>query len=167
MDHPLAPEPETSPDLPTVPWTMKDIWIGLALFLVWLLISIGFGLAREYYSWSFDLGLFLVLWEMVLIIPAWWLTIHKYKLSWEALGLRKFNPTSLAIGCGLMVFTYLFNFLYNMALLFKGIESGFEVSEIFEIGGSPWLIFLAGVVIAPLVEEIVFRGFILYVSSKQ
>lgn len=160
IDHPLSPGPESPPDLPTVPWTIKDIWIGLALFLAWLLISIGFGVARVRYSWNFDLGLFLVLWELVLIIPAWWLTLHRYKLKWEALGIRKFDPVSLAIGCGLMVFTYLFNFLYNMALLYQGIQSDFEITDIFEMGSSPWLIFLAGIVIAPFVEEIFFRGFI-------
>lgn len=159
-DHPLSPETETSQDLPSVPWGMKDIWIGLALFLVWLLVSIGFGIAREIFAWKFDLGLFLVLWEMVLILPAWWLTVHKYQLNWDSLGIRKFDLTSLAIGCGLMVFTYLFNFLYNLALLSRGVQSNFDVSDIFNISNSPWLIFLAGIVIAPLVEEIFFRGFL-------
>ena len=154
------PDADTSPDLPTVPWTMKDIWIGLALLLAWLLVSIGFGFAREIFSWEFDLGLFLVLWELVLIFPAWWLAIKRYNLGWDALGIKKFDLTSLAIGCGLMIFTYLFNLFYNLALLLKGIESGFDVSDIFTSGGSPWLIFLAGIVIAPLVEEIFFRGFL-------
>lgn len=143
-----------------MPWTTKDVWIGLALFLVWLLVSIGFGLVREIFAWKFDLGLFLVLWELVLIIPAWWLTIRKYKLSWDSLGIRKFDLATIAIGCGLMVFSFVFNFLYNLSLMLKGVQSGIDTSAIFGSGTSPVLIFLAGIVIAPLVEEIFFRGFV-------
>jgi membrane protease YdiL (CAAX protease family) len=160
VEKPDLSDIETHPPAPRVPWTTKDVWIGLGLFLVWLLVSIGFGLAREIFAWKFDLGLFLVLWEMVLIIPAWWLTIRKYNLEWSALGLRKFDLTTVAIGCGLMVFAFIFNFLYNLALMFKGIQSGIDPSALFGSGASPFLIFLAGIVVAPLVEEVFFRGFI-------
>ncbi len=149
-----------------VPWSIRDVWFGLGLFLVWLLVSLGFGIAKDFFDWQIDLGLFLVLWELVLILPAWWLTVHKYQLSWESLGLRKFDLNTLAIGCGMMVLTYLFNMLYNLSLLFKGIQSRFEVSEIFGLGTSPWLIFLAGIVVAPLVEEVFFRGF-LYTGLRE
>ena len=160
IDHPPVIEEKNLPDLPHVPWTMRDVWLGLTLFLIWLLVSLGFAIARETYAWGFDIGYFLVLWELVLIIPAWLLTIRKYKLSWEDLGLRKFDLATIAIGCGLMAFTFLFNFLYNLFLLLNDIQSNFEVSEIFSDVSSPWLIFVTGVLIAPLVEEIFFRGFL-------
>jgi membrane protease YdiL (CAAX protease family) len=139
---------------------MKDIWFGLSLFLIWLLVSIGFGVAIESFAWDIDIGLFLVLWELVLIVPAWWFTVRKYKLSWKSLGLRKFDLATLAIGCGMMVFVYTFNLLYNLGLMFRGIQSAYEPSNLFDAGTSPWLIFLAGIVVAPLVEEIFFRGFL-------
>ena len=159
-DKPINPEQEIQPDQPLVPWTTKDVWIGLGLFLVWLLVSLGFGIAKEAYAWEFDVGLFLAFWELALIVPAWWLTIRKYQLPWHALGLRKFDLTTVAIGCGLMIFSFIFNFFYNLALLFKGIQSRFEVEGLFQSGSSPWLIFLTGIIIAPLVEEIFFRGFV-------
>ena len=145
---------------------MRDVWFGLGLFLLWLLISIGFGICKELYNWKFDIGLFLVLWEFVLILPAWWLTIRKYRLSWDSLGIRKFDLATIAIGCGLMVFSYIFNLLYNMALMFKGVQTPYDASDIFGSGSSPWLIFLAGIVVAPLVEEIFFRGF-LYTGLRE
>jgi membrane protease YdiL (CAAX protease family) len=160
MDKPTKPEQEIQSDQRQVPWTTRDVWIGLALFLIWLLVSLGFGIAREAYDWEFDIGLFLALWELILIVPAWWLTIRKYKHPWSSLGLRKFDLTTVAIGCGLMIFSFIFNFIYNLVLLFKDIHSPFEVEGLFQSGASPWLIFLTGIVIAPLVEEIFFRGFI-------
>jgi membrane protease YdiL (CAAX protease family) len=160
MDNPNPSPIEPKPALQQVPWTMRDLWLGLILFLIWLLISLGFAYAREFYNWQFDLGYFLVLWELVLILPAWWLTIRKYRLGWDALGLRNFDLTSLAIGCGLMVFTFLFNFMYNIYLVFRNIQPAIEVSELFNNGASPWLILLTGIGVAPLVEEIFFRGFL-------
>lgn len=160
MDTPIHPEEELQSASPGVPWTTRDVWIGLALFLLWLLVSVGFGIAREAYSWDFDFGLFLALWELMLILPAWWLTIRKYQLPWRSLGLRKFDLTTVAIGCGLMIFSFIFNFFYNLALLFKGIHSPIEVESLFQTAASPWLIFLTGIIIAPLVEEIFFRGFL-------
>jgi membrane protease YdiL (CAAX protease family) len=145
---------------PQVPWTTRDVWIGLALFLVWLLISVGFGFALEFFDWKFDLGLFLVLWELILILPAWWLTVRKYQVDWRSLGLRKFDLTTIVIGCGLMLFSFAFNFLYNLSLMLKGIQSGIDPNALFGSGASPFLIFVAGIVIAPLVEEIFFRGFV-------
>ncbi len=159
-NHSPHAAPEIQTPLPRVPWTTRDVWFGLVLFLAWLLISIGFAIAKEAYTWDFDIGLFLALWELVLIIPAWWLTVRKYQLSWDILGLRKFDLTTIAIGCGLMIFTFTFNFFYNLFLLLNDIQSNFEISDIFNDIGSPWLIFITGILIAPLVEEIFFRGFV-------
>jgi uncharacterized protein len=160
MDNPTKPTTEDLSIQPRVHWTTRDVWFGLGLFLVWLLVSVGFGIARESFGWQFDIGFFLVLWELILIVPAWLLTVHKYQLSWDALGLRKFDLTSIAIGCGLMIFTFIFNFFYSLGLMFKGIQSQYDISGLFGAGTSPWLIFLAGIVVAPLVEEIFFRGFL-------
>jgi membrane protease YdiL (CAAX protease family) len=160
MNNSINPPSETQPASHQVPWTMREIWIGLTLLLIWLLVSLGFGYARETLNWQFDIGYFLVLWELVLILPAWWLTIRKYRLSWDSLGLRNFDLTSLAIGCGLMIFTVFFNFFFNLYLVFKNIQPTIEINDLFNNGASPWLIFLTGIGIAPLVEEIFFRGFI-------
>jgi membrane protease YdiL (CAAX protease family) len=166
MENSINPPSENHSPSRQIPWTMRDIWLGLTLLLLWLLVSLGFGYAREIYNWQFDVGYFLALWELVLIIPAWWLTVRKYQLSWDSLGLRNFDLTSLAIGCGLMIFTFFFNFFYNIYLIFKNIQPAFEASELFNNGASPWLIFLTGIVIAPLVEEIFFRGF-LYTGLRE
>lgn len=160
MESPIHLEDNSQPPPPRVPWSIQDVWFGLGLFLAWLLVSIGFGIGKEAFGWKFDIGLFMVLWEMVLILPAWWFTVRKYKLGWDSLGLRKFDLTTIAIGCGLLLFTYLFNLCYNISLLYKGIQSPYEISDIFGAGTSPWLIFLAGIIVAPLVEEIFFRGFL-------
>jgi membrane protease YdiL (CAAX protease family) len=160
MDSSTSLEGENETGKTPIAWSIRDVWFGLGLFLLWLLVSIGIGVAIEAFGWDFDIGLFLILWELILIVPAWWFTIRKYKLSWAALGFRKFDLTTLVIGCWMMVFTYLFNLFYNLGLLFRGIQSRVDVKNLFGTDTSPWLIFLAGIVVAPLVEEIFFRGFL-------
>jgi len=130
------------------------------MFGLWTLIALGLGIGRERFSWDFDLGIFIALWELVLILPAWWFTLRKYRLPWSALGLRKFEFTSLAIGCGLMILSSCFNFFYNLAASLLNLQTQPDISSLFEDVSSPWPLLFAGVIVAPFVEEVFFRGFV-------
>lgn len=149
-----------SPPPELVPWIARDVWAGLGVFGLWTLIALGFGIGREAFSWKFDIGVFIALWELVLILPAWWFSVRKYHLPWSALGLRKFEFTSLAVGCGLMVLSYCFNFFYSLTSSVLGFRTEIDISGLFNDVSSPWPILFAGVIVAPFVEEVFFRGFV-------
>lgn len=107
-------------------------------------------------------GIVLLLTEAALIIPVWVLALRKYRCGWGRLGLRRFPLVS-----GLRpVAWYLFlTFIINSAWALLARSVGFEVQPnvlpIFGGGMTGLLVaFIAAGVIAPVVEELFFRGFL-------
>lgn len=143
-----------------VPWTTRDVWLGLGAFLAWLVVAVAFVTLRGYFSWQIDFSVFIAVWELVLFVPAWWFTMRKYNVGWQALGLGGFQGETVAIGCGLMVLSYGCNTFYNLTLAFFDLQPQVDVIALFDEVSSPWPLFAAGVVVAPVVEEIFFRGFV-------
>ncbi len=144
----------------TVPWTARDVWLGVGAFGLWMVIAFGFAMFVQFQPWQIDLGLFVTLWEGVLIVPVWWLAIRKYRLTWSALGLRGFQPQAVGVGCGLMLFSSWFNFAYNQLLSLFNRQAQPDWSLLFDEVASPWPLLLGGVIVAPVVEELFFRGFV-------
>ncbi len=140
----------------SIPWSARDTWIGAGLlFFVMLGLIVGI-----YFLPKLDMSLILVGSELLLMLPVWWLAVRKYGASWRMLGLRKFTPVALGLGCGLMILSWGFNLVYSLFLALFDVRAQPDFAPIFAETTSPWMIFLAGVLIAPIVEEIIFRGFI-------
>jgi membrane protease YdiL (CAAX protease family) len=143
-----------------VPWTTRDVWLGLALLiLLGVAASAGAFLTRSLVL-GLNLGLIVALGELVLLVPVWWFAVRKYPVGWEILGLRGFQGQALGLGCGLMVFSFIFNFLYASFLALFGLSIQIDLVPIFAQLSSPWLLLVGGVVVAPVVEEVFFRGFV-------
>jgi hypothetical protein len=111
-------------------------------------------------SVSVDPGLWIGLGELVFLLPVWWLTVRKYRVNWRVLGLRGFQVAMVGLGCGLLVFSFVFNFFYGLVLALFGLRAQVNLVPILAQLSSPWLLMLAGVIVAPLVEELFFRGFV-------
>ncbi len=138
-----------------VPWSVRDTWVGVgALFVLLITIMILTILLPD-----LGLGLFLILGELIFLLPVWVLGIKKYNASWNTLGLRPFRLSSLAVGFGLMALSWGFNLGYALFLGLYGLQVQPDFTPLFEVA-SPMLVFIGGVLVAPLVEEIIFRGFI-------
>jgi hypothetical protein len=144
----------------SVPWSNRDVWLGVGIFGLWLAGTVGLVFAAPQFPAQFDLGLLITVWELVLIVPAWWFAVRKHKTGWKALGLTPFKADTLAIGCGLMLVSFGFNLFYNLFLMLFGLRAQMDLTVLFDQTASPWLLLLGGVVIAPLAEEIFFRGFL-------
>lgn len=144
----------------SVPWTARDIWLALGLFILWLLAAVVFSIFAFQRNWEINIGMLVTFWELTLLFPAWWFSIRKYRVSWKTLGLRDFRGKALGIGCGLMIAFYGFNLVYTLLLSVFNLQSRLDYAALFDELSSPWLLFLGGVVVAPVVEEIFFRGFL-------
>ena len=143
-----------------VPWTIRDVWLGLALLiLLGMTAGVGAFLTRSL-TLDLNLGLIVALGELVLLIPVWWFVVRKYHVGWDTIGLRGFSGQALGLGCGLMVFSFFFNFLYASFLALFGLSMQIDLVPIFAQLSSPWLLLVGGVVVAPVAEEIFFRGFV-------
>ncbi|MEM7033290.1 MAG: type II CAAX endopeptidase family protein [Chloroflexota bacterium] len=146
---------------PPIPWQERDVWLGMSSFAVWIATIFGLRFVLEpEASSSFNVGLLVSLGELILLIPVWFLTLYRYRASLADLGLRPFFPVAIGIGCLLMVLSFAFNLLYASLLSQFGQRMQQDLVPIFAELSSPWLFFLGGAVIAPVVEEIFFRGFV-------
>ena len=82
-------------------------------------------------------------------------------ISWSTIGFGGFNPAALGIGCGLLVGAYFLIIIHNLLLKALGVDTqGDEIVKVFAKLDSPVWFLIVGAIIAPLVEEIFFRGFL-------
>jgi len=99
--------------------------------------------------------------EAALLLPPWLVIIRGHRGSWAHLGFRRFHPGYLLLAGGLLVVSFVINFLWSLLLAPFGLEAQPEVLPIFGSGLQGLILALvAGSLIAPLAEEIFFRGFL-------
>lgn len=156
-------------------WDFRDFWI-VALTVACLVLALNillllFG-AGEFFEKSPNKSLImLVLFlaqEAIFILPLYFLIIKKYGLKFSDLGVRRIGFIKVAkwIFAGFGVFI-LFNIFFALFLSGGGTDlPGFEQQKPFMplFGSSPFDLTIAIIVlifIAPVVEELVFRGFVL------
>ncbi|MFQ5578628.1 MAG: lysostaphin resistance A-like protein [Anaerolineae bacterium] len=149
-----------APDVPAVPWTTRDVWWGLAAFGLWLAMFVVSAPLLQTVLTRLDVGVVITMGELLLLLPVWWLTGRKYGVGWAALGLRPFPAAALGLGLALMLVSFGFNLLYGLFLLLFDLRIQVDLVPIFSRLSSPWWFLAGGAVIAPLAEELFFRGFL-------
>jgi membrane protease YdiL (CAAX protease family) len=157
---PLDNTPLQTPPTPPKPaaWTATDAWLGLGLLI---LLVAGFVLTLSRLTMTRTLGLFyLSTFEFILLIPIAVILFWR-KASWAELGLRRFDRNSLFVGFGLLAVVYIITILNNILMLYLGVITQADV--VFEFLGeidSPLLFAFVTAFIAPVTEELFFRGFL-------
>lgn len=142
----------------SVPWRPIDNWIGVAILALidagLLYISLQGQKGQLAQSWM------LILVQLVYLLPV--VVIFAWRqVSWRSLGFGKFDWGTMAIGCGLLVASYMVILVHNLLLTAFDIRTqGDEILRLFEQLESPVWFFVVGAILAPLVEEIFFRGFL-------
>ena len=147
---PSAPKPAT--------WSASDTWLGLGLLV---LAIAAYFLAIAQFENSKTLGLFVVAtFEFTLLIPIAIIFLWR-RVPWVALGLNRFNPNALAIGCGLLVAVYIVVIINNLIMVALGIITQADVvSDLLGEIDSPLLFAFVTAIVAPFTEELFFRGFL-------
>lgn len=152
---------QTEPSYPPVPWSTRDVWLGLAVLGLLVAATIPFAFLAQSRSLDLNMGLAVGLGELLLLVPVWLLAARKYGVGWDALGLRSFKWEMIGLGCGLMLLSLAFNFIYGLFLGLFGLRIQPDLVPIFAQLSSPWFLLIGGAVVAPIAEEIFFRGFVL------
>jgi len=162
------------------PWSIKDLitvtLISATLLALTLLVfeqfSIKQTLEKSTYSSLYLLGLFLLQW-VIAIVPFLVLTIIKHKFSWKDLGFIPIKISEIIkyILGGYLIWIVI-TFIMTMIILYTGLKiPGYQVQQdILPFFGDGIVnLVVAGlviVIIAPLLEEVFFRGFILRTLSN-
>jgi len=141
-----------------LPWSLKDTWIGLGMFVVIQIILVGVVLKLKP---SIIYGSFIVVvLELIYILPVV-IILAVRRADFKLLGYRRFKAGVMGIGCGLVVGSYLITIVNNAIFVMLGVSTqAEEIGRIMAAISSPgWFIF-TGVIVAPIVEESLFRGFL-------
>ena len=142
----------------SVPWSVEDTWLGVVLLVllsVGMLVAVFMGINAQFMQ---NIGVLFL--EMIYILPIALIFLWR-RIHWKHLGFGKFTLNVMGMGCGLLIGGYAIIILHNALLYMFGISAqGDQIFEIFNQLESPVWFFVTGAVIAPLVEEIFFRGFL-------
>jgi membrane protease YdiL (CAAX protease family) len=147
-----------------VPWSTRDVWWGVIAAA--LIQGAAFGLLYLLHAQALGIGLDLwvalipTLFELLFLVPVWWFTMRKYHASSKTLGFVNFKPSVLGAGFGLLFAFYFFNGLYGYLLDHFGLQIQTDLTPVLRQLSSPWPLFVTTVLVAPVVEETFFRGFV-------
>lgn len=143
---------------PAVPWSVRDTWIGVLILVVLIggIAAASVLLPRGEQTTS----ILLVLTEPLLLVPVAVILGWK-RIGWSHLGFRKFAWQGPALGCGALLLIYPLILLHNFILTWAGVETqGSSITELYHLLDTPAPFLISAVLIAPLSEEIFFRGFL-------
>lgn len=143
---------------PVVPWSVLDNWIAVVILVLIDVILLVFALQDVNTQFLQSAGLAIA--EIAYLLPV--ILIFAWKrIHWKHLGFGKFDSVTMGLGCGLLILAYTIIFLHNILLMALGVDTqGDSILKMFAELDSPFWFVLVGVVLAPLVEEIFFRGFL-------
>jgi membrane protease YdiL (CAAX protease family) len=152
-----GPAATPTPENP-VPWTVFDSWLGVLMLA--LIAVVLFIIAPRDSRAELAQSALIVLLELAFLLPV--ILIFAWKrIHWKYLGFRKFEPKVMGLGCGLVIGSYVIILMHNLLLVRLGIDTqGETILRLIQMLESPGWFFLVGVVFAPFVEEIFFRGFL-------
>lgn len=142
----------------SIPWTVRDTWLGVALFMILTL-----GILAAILFWkndSFIQNIGLVIIEFLYLAPVA-IVLAKRQAPWKTLGFRPFDSLTLGIGCGLLIIAYTIIIIHNLIMSMAGfITQGEAIFQFLRKLENPLVFVFVGIVLAPIVEEIFFRGFL-------
>jgi len=142
----------------SIPWSAMESWMGVLLLILLNVVLILF--VKGGSGAQLAQSALIVFAELAYILPVVVILAWK-RIPWKYLGFGKFNWSTIGIGCGFLIGGYGIIYLHNIILTLLGIDvQGEKIVGVFDSIDSPVWLIVAAVLVAPLVEEIFFRGFL-------
>ncbi len=152
------------PSRASVPWGAHDVWMGVLAAAATYGVALGIVFAATAALPDPDLDVWVAvvptLLELLFLAPVWWFALRKPGGSLKTLGFVRFKPQVLAVGVGLLICFFLFNGVYAAILRSFGLRVQTDLTPLVRELASPWPLIVTVVLVAPLVEETFFRGFV-------
>jgi len=141
---------------------------GLLICIVWIVLST-LGIVGKIQISTKASFLLTAIYDISLIAFVIYFIIKTKKGNFRDFGFRKFSWKMLGLGCGFLPLFYIFSGIYSWFLT-KYVSEVRPQAEylfpMFEQLNAPLVLFLVAVVIAPIAEEIFFRGFLINILQK-
>ncbi len=143
-----------------VPWSLTDTWLGVVLLV---LVSAGLLVAAFLFQEEAEQliqGAGIAVAELIYLLPVV-VILGWRRIGFKHLGFRRFDSLTMGLGCGLLIAAYGIVITHNLVLILLGVDTQGQsiLKTIADLDSPVWLI-LVGVILAPLIEEIFFRGFL-------
>jgi membrane protease YdiL (CAAX protease family) len=158
----------TQHQMPPKPWGIPAILLALLLPLtLWgssLAVAIAQGTPSDLSNGEIVAGLvFTIVLDCVFIGLAAGLSLWRYRLGWGALGLRRFDSDLWWFPLAAAAAAHVGIVIYTAVVMLVGLDAAAPQQDLDQFFKSRAVLPLAGVatvIMAPLAEEIFFRGFI-------
>jgi membrane protease YdiL (CAAX protease family)/ribosomal protein L40E len=163
------------PRADNAPWTLADIGKAIGIVvgvligtsipasIVALLIAGDEDIEKDSLALTVALAASVFL-EIGLLWTAVHFSVHKYRVPWSALGLRRPERggfwLTVGVAFGLVIAGLIISYAYFGALAAVGIEPDTEIEETFQSAGPLIVLAILSLLFAPFAEEIFFRGFV-------
>lgn len=120
-------------------------------------------------QWLIIMLVGMVLGEGAMPLGAWLFSARKYRCGWQALGLRRFNvKRGVMLALAVVAAGVLISYLYDLLMQALGVETSSSIPvEFTESGLGLGITAFTAVVVAPLAEEVSFRGFLFPAIGKR
>ena len=145
------------------PWSRKELWGGFILaVLLYFVGSLGGGFLIKQMGWQNTpwLGAILAPIQFMMIIPPL-IVMRRYGSPWVLLGLNRFNGLMLISVMFMLGISFCSMMIWGLILHPFGIQAQEPVVPLFGDGVNGFIsVFVVAAIMAPIVEEIVFRGFL-------
>lgn len=152
------------------PWNSKELWGGfIVAVLLYLVGSLGGAWLIKQMGWQNTpwLGAILAPIQFMMIVPPL-LIMRRYGSPWILLGLNRFNGLMLLSVMFMLGISFCSMMIWGLILLPFGIQAQEPVVPLFGDGVNGFIsVFIVAAIIAPIVEEIVFRGFLFAGLAKR
>lgn len=168
MDLDTTYQQPTSP-VPTVPWGVRDIVFAILLAAAGIvalnLLALGVNLVFKIsVRQNPDVLLLLVVVQDLIVVGAAWLFgIVKYHARPEQIGLRDYAvPMGCTLSAVLLIMSYIVRLIYAVIIKLLGVQvQPQEILMQLDLRGAGFILaFVVVAVVAPVAEEIFFRGFL-------
>ncbi len=155
--------------IPQVPWGWKAMLAAIVFAAVGILvlnvaiIGIGLLLRIPLRNDKDIVAVFLALQDLIIVGGAWLFGVRRYHVGWEQVGIRQFPvPLGCGLSLGLLILSYLVRLVYGIIAMALGMQiPQQDVLTRLDMTGWGFLgTLIAAGVIAPVAEEIFFRGFL-------
>lgn len=161
--------PDSRVTFPEIPWTFRDLGFGIVFTIVGIVaLNLGAVALTLFFNVPImdngaALAIFVVIQDLIIVLAALSFSAVRYRVGIDRLGLRAFDQAQGCLLSGaLLALSLGSRICFSMVMLALGVQLQPQkiLKELDVTGATFFLTFFSTAILAPIAEEIFFRGFL-------